>query len=362
MKILFSTGHPAQVHNFRIVKNILENHGHKVVWAASKKDISDYLLKKYNIKYTELKRPSKGFLSKIYVLIVNTWITFNLIRKEHVDFVVSRINPGVVLAAWLSGKRQIVLTDTEAAGFYDVFFSKFANSLLTASSFEKQIRNNQIRYKANIELFYLHPNYFKPIPDDAYKLLKLEKGTPYVIVRFVSWQAFHDKGHEGISLENRLLHIQKIAKYAKVYITAEGNSLPVELEKYRIKIPLEKIHIVLNEAVLFFGEGASMASESAILGTPAIYVNDLWAGYTNEEEKYGLLYSFKTDADSQKAAILKAIELLKDKKSKSQTVEKRKKFLQDHIDPATFLVWFIENYPESKKIMKENPDYQYNFK
>ena len=68
------------------------------------------------------------------------------------------------------------------------------------------------------------------------------------------------------------------------------------------------------------------------------------------------------DADSQKAAILKAIELLKDKKSKSQTVEKRKKFLQDHIDPATFLVWFIENYPESKKIMKENPDYQYNFK
>ena len=163
-------------------------------------------------------------------------------------------------------------------------------------------------------------------------------------------------------MENRLIAIQKIAKYAKVYITAEGNSLPVELEKYRIKIPLEKIHIVLNEAVLFFGEGASMASESAILGTPAIYVNDLWAGYTNEEEKYGLLYSFKTDADSQKAAILKAIELLKDKKSKSQTVEKRKKFLQDHIDPATFLVWFIENYPESKKIMKENPDYQYNFK
>ena len=73
MKILFSTGHPAQVHNFKIVKNILESHGHKVVWAASKKDISDYLLKKYNIKYTELKRPSKSFLSKIYVLIVNTW-------------------------------------------------------------------------------------------------------------------------------------------------------------------------------------------------------------------------------------------------------------------------------------------------
>lgn len=73
------------------------------------------------------------------------------------------------------------------------------------------------------------------------------------------------------------------------------------------------MHIVLNEAVLFLGEGGSMDSESAMLGTPAIYINDIWPGSTNEEEKYGLLYSFKTDADSQKAAILKAIELLKDK-------------------------------------------------
>ena len=362
MKILFSTGHPAQVHNFRIVKNILENHGHKVVWAASKKDISDYLLKKYKIKYTELKRPSKCFLSKIYVLIVNTWITFNLIRKERVDFVVSRINPGVVLAAWLLRKRQIVLTDTEVAGFYDAFFCKFANSLLTASSFERQLRKDQIRYHANIELFYLHPNHFKPMQEEAYQLLKLKRGTPYVIVRFVTWQAFHDKGHTGLSLENKLRVVYEMEKYANIFISAEGNSLPPELEKYRITIPLEKMHIVLNEAVLFLGEGGSMDSESAMLGTPAIYINDIWPGSTNEEEKYGLLYSFKTDADSQKAAILKAIELLKDKKSKSQTVEKRKKFLQDHIDPATFLVWFIENYPESKKIMKENPDYQYNFK
>lgn len=362
MKILFSTGHPAQIHNFRILKTILESHGHKIVWVASRKDISDYLLKKYNIEYTELKRPSKGILSRIYVLASNTWTVFKLIRKEHVDFVVSRINPNVVLAAWLLRKRQIVLTDTEAAGFYDAFFCKFAGSLLTASSFEKQLRKDQIRYNANIELFYLHPNYFKPMPEDAYQLLELEKGTPYVIVRFVSWQAFHDKGHTGISLENRLIAIREMAKYVKVYITAEGDSLPIELERYRIKIPLEKMHIILNEAILFWGEGASMASESAVLGTPAIYVNDLWAGSTNEEDKYGLLYSFKTDENSQKMAILKAVELLEDRKTKYRMLKKRQKFLKEHIDPTAFLVWFIENYPESKKIMKENPNYQYNFK
>jgi len=31
------------------------------------------------------------------------------------------------------------------------------------------------------------------------------------------------------------------------------------------------------------------------------------------------------------------------------------------IDPTKFLVWLIENYPKSKSILKENPNYQYKF-
>jgi hypothetical protein len=30
--------------------------------------------------------------------------------------------------------------------------------------------------------------------------------------------------------------------------------------------------------------------------------------------------------------------------------------LSDKIDVTAFMVWFVENYPESVKIMKENPD------
>jgi len=36
--------------------------------------------------------------------------------------------------------------------------------------------------------------------------------------------------------------------------------------------------------------------------------------------------------------------------------------LADKINVTSFLTWFIDNYPESKKIMKENPDYQYKFR
>ena len=36
--------------------------------------------------------------------------------------------------------------------------------------------------------------------------------------------------------------------------------------------------------------------------------------------------------------------------------------LADKIDITSFMVWFIENYPNSSDIMKKNPEYQYNFK
>ena len=36
--------------------------------------------------------------------------------------------------------------------------------------------------------------------------------------------------------------------------------------------------------------------------------------------------------------------------------------LSDKIDVTAFMVWFVENYPDSVKIMKDNPDYQLRFK
>ncbi|MHC1703474.1 MAG: hypothetical protein AB9846_06155 [Tenuifilaceae bacterium] len=42
--------------------------------------------------------------------------------------------------------------------------------------------------------------------------------------------------------------------------------------------------------------------------------------------------------------------------------DNRRKMLEDKIDVTAFLVWFIEHYPDSAKIMKEDPDYQNSFK
>ena len=55
-------------------------------------------------------------------------------------------------------------------------------------------------------------------------------------------------------------------------------------------------------------------------------------------------------------------ELIETQDLKEKFQFRRQQMLSDKIDVSAFFVWFIENYPESAKIMKENPDYQYNFK
>ena len=61
-------------------------------------------------------------------------------------------------------------------------------------------------------------------------------------------------------------------------------------------------------------------------------------------------------------AINKGIELLADKDTPNKWKQKRDIMLAQKIDVTQMLVWFVENYPESKRIMKENPDYQMRFK
>jgi predicted glycosyltransferase len=131
--------------------------------------------------------------------------------------------------------------------------------------------------------------------------------------------------------------------------------LEKDLEEYRVKLSPEKLHDLLYYASLYIGEGSTTASECAILGTHAIYVNTLRLGYTDEEEeKYNLVYNFSAEKTMEKQAFDKALELLGNNNLRREGKRKRERLLNDKIDVTAFMVWFIENYPESFKEMKEN--------
>ena len=145
--------------------------------------------------------------------------------------------------------------------------------------------------------------------------------------------------------------VESLSKFAKVFISSESE-LPKELLKYKIDIPADKMHDCLYYSSLFVGEGSTMASEAAMLGTPAIYINSLELGYMNQlESKYGLVYNFRTSS----GVINKALSIIKRSNLKEFYNNRRIKMLSDTIDPTEMLVWFVLNYPNSyNRVIKNN--------
>jgi len=106
-----------------------------------------------------------------------------------------------------------------------------------------------------------------------------------------------------------------------------------------------------------------MTAEAAVLGIPSIRFNDFVGklGYLEElEHKYKLTYGIKTSEPEKLFCTID--ELLKIHDIKSEWQKRRMKMLSEKIDVTAFFVWFIENYPNSVKITKENPHYYNRFK
>ena len=123
------------------------------------------------------------------------------------------------------------------------------------------------------------------------------------------------------------------------------------------------MHNLLYYAMLFYGESGTMASECAVLGTPAIFLDNNGRLYTTEQEKmYGLVFNLSESLIDQRLSIERGVELLQTPNLKNEFHQRRLKLLRDKIDVSSFLVWFVENYPESMRIMTQEPDYHLRFR
>ena len=359
MKIFIDIGHPAHVHYFKNFYKIMYKKGHEFLFIARNKEIAQYLLSKYNISYYNRGKGSNNPLGKLLYIIKADWQIYRLAIKFKPDIFLSFASPYAAHVSYLLNKPHITFDDTENARFGQAFYKPFTNCILSPSCFQPNFGQKHIKFDGYMELCYLHPKYFMP-NKEILKQYDIDIEKPYTIIRFVSWNANHDIGHKGITVENKIKAVKEFSKYSNVYITSEGE-LPHEIEKLRLKVPPEHIHHLLAFATLFYGESATMASESAVFGTPSIYIDNVGRGYTNEQEsKYNIVFNFSESIAGQAQSIKKGFELLKHAKKKY--IQIKNEIISDKINVTDFMVWFIENYPNSAKIMKETPDYQYKFK
>jgi predicted glycosyltransferase len=356
MKILIDIGHPAHVHYFKNFIRLMTQKGHQFHITARNKEVVFDLLKKYDIPYTDRGRGGKGLLGKIlYILLADIKLIHVGLRFKP-DIILSFASTYAAHTSFILKRPHIAFDDTEHSRFEIFLYRPFTKVILNPKCFQSDFGEKQIRFMGFIELCYLHPNYFNP-DNNIVNQLGLKEEDRFILIRFVSWSAGHDMGESGFSPQNKISLVKALSKKVRVFISSE-NSLPVELEPFLLPISPDKLHHVLFYASLYIGEGATTASECAMLGTPAIYVNSLSAGTLEEQEKLGLLFSFR----NSDGVLEKALEILNTPEFKFENRIRRDNMLKQTIDVTAFMVWFIENYPGSVKTMKENPDYQWRFK
>ena len=360
MKILIDIGHPAHIHYWRNFAKIMLSKGNEVLFTTRDKEITIELLKHYQFTFHNLCKPYKGLKNKVKGLITFNYKLLKIAMKFKPDIFLSAGSPYAAIVSSIMSKPHITLEDT--FNFEQIrIYLPFTNIVLTGDYEHPDLGTKEVQYNGYQELAYLHPNYFTP-DKTILEELGVKENEKYVVLRFVSWQATHDAGHKGILFQNKIKAVKEFEKYAKVFISSES-VLPQELETYRIKIEPQRMHDAIAFASLLFGESATMASEAAVLATPAIYLDNIGRGYTNEEEKkYGFVFNYSESVPDQLKAIKKGVELLTTPNLKEEWQRRRQKMLADKIDVTAFMVWFIENYPESARVMKENPNYQDRFR
>lgn len=355
MKILIDIGHPGHVHLFKNFAHEMIRKGHSIIFTCRDKEFEIQLLKAEGFNFVSFGKKYKTTVGKIFGLFKFDLLEIIQGIKFNPDFFLSHGSPYAAHAAAFLGKSHISLEDTGNMEQVNLYLP-FTKNVLTSTAFHMDLGKKQLKYESYHELAYLHPKYFTP-DEKIYHLLKINKHEQFVILRFVSWNASHDINQAGLSLGEKRKVVSLLEKKYRIFISSESE-LPLEFKKYQIKMPPQEIHHALAFAALFIGEGATMASECAMLGTPAIYINTITAGTIDEQVKYGLIFHFKTTEN----LINKINELISEPMLKQVFKNKQLKMLNDKIDLTAFFVWFIENYPKSSSIMKENPDYKYNFK
>lgn len=340
MRIFFNICHPAQVHLFKNVIWNLEKRGHECKITAVDKEVSLNLLDIYGFKYDVVGSEKRSLFSKATEMLKIEYSLFEIAKSFKPDVLVGGV--GNVYSAHvgkLIRKPSIIFDDTEHSKIEHFLMDPCATVICTPSCYITNLGRKHVKYDGYHELAYLHPNNFTP-NSEILKELGLKEDDVFIVLRFVSWNASHDIGHYGI--QNKAEFVKELEKYGRVLITSEVE-LESSLEQYRVKISPEKLHDLLYYARLCVGDGGTTAVESAILGTPSIYVSSLvgtMGNFIELEEKYGLLFNY----DNSARALNKAIELVQNSHVKDDWKKKREKLLKDKIDVTSFIVQFVENY------------------
>ena len=364
MKFLIQLCHPAHFYLFRQTADKLIQDGHSVCFAIRKKDILEDLMKETDYVYFNIQ-PKKRGNSKagmIWATALRIIRLTRLVRKQKIDILLGSAGD-IAYAAWLNGVYAVNFgeDDLTIIPYFRRFVGPFIQTHLSPASCNMISKADKyIHYRGFQKLAYLHPHVFQADKSIVAKYFDPER--PYFLLRFSALNALHDGGIHGIDEHIADKLVSLLSEHGDVYISSE-RPLGTRFETYRLHISPMDIHHILAFATLYVGDSQSMAVEAAMLGTPSVRFND-FAGKIGvlEELEHHYQLTFGIPSSQPERLYDTVSKLLSCTDLKEVFQPRRKQMLNDTIDVCAFFTWFAENYPDSRAIVLQNPEYPSNFK
>ncbi len=342
MRLLFIINTPSQAHTWHHVINRMLEKGHEIKILARDYGPTIELLNLFGFR-CETFKPWGTRAWRLLGAVGHLQTCYRLVGGFSPTVVVGFGLDAAITASRLN-KPCIVFIDDEHTYLQNRLTCMLTHATITPDTFRKTLGRSHIRINSYKELAYLHPDLFKP-DISIFDQLKIDKSEKYVVLRFNLFDAIHDIGIHGFSFSDRLRVAEELGKHARVFIVPEG-VLPKELARYRLSIPVDRMHDVLNYAQLIVGDSGTMTTEAAVLGTPAVRFrppageSTISRSFGELEQRYDLIYTFQ----SVDAVIRKAVELIAKPGLKEDWDQKRKKMLEDKVNLTEYLVNALEEF------------------
>lgn len=294
MRALVDISHPAHVHFFRHPLRLLRERGAEVLVTSRAKDVARELLDELGIAHVLLSGERAGLVGRARELVVRDFKLWRVVRRFQPDVMAAIGGVFVAHVGALTRVPALVFYDTENARLQNAITYPLAHHVFVPRCYQAWTPSGRsTRYAGYQELAYLRPEYFR-----ADRAIALGQGlapvAPTFLVRLVAWQASHDVGEGGWPLELTRRVVARLATAGTVLLSSEA-TLPEDLRSYAYGGQPGLLHHVMAFCRGFVGESATMASECAVLGVPAVYAARTGRGYTDEQEhRYGLVRNIRT--------------------------------------------------------------------
>lgn len=342
MKILIDIGHPAHVHFYRKPIQIWQANNIDVVVTSRKKEIATDLLDAIRVKHKVLSEVNEGNLRG---MLGELWQRdkrlYKVVCEEQPDILTGIGGIFAAHVGFITRKPSIIFYDTENANLSNLITYPVSSLVVVPDCYQAWLPPWNLKYPGYHELSYLDQRVFSPDKELAINL-GLSPHKKNFLIRTVSWKASHDLAEKRWTPELLRRIVSFLSEKGEVIISSE-RKLPHDLQKFVYKGPPEQIHHLMGHIDMFIGESATMASECAVMGVPAIYLAATGRGYTDDQETYSLVFNIKEFEWEQITQIIsKVLSVEKNDWKKRQNI-----MLQKKTDVASFVSKLIMDYPQS---------------